>query len=108
MVSVMLLITFQNWSTAFTVALTAVPAVRGEGEPVFPEADPGAAVSPGISSCTFVKAVGMTEIGALVLAAIPGCVTSEAVTVRFPAARSVTLNEAVPAESAALGGSIAF
>ncbi|MEK7229623.1 MAG: hypothetical protein AAB154_06235, partial [Candidatus Binatota bacterium] len=41
------LTTFQFASTAFTVTLNAVPALWAVGVPVFPEAVPGAAVSPG-------------------------------------------------------------
>ena len=45
------LTTFQKVSTALTVTLKAVPAVCAVGEPLFPVAVPGAAVSPGTSSC---------------------------------------------------------
>ena len=41
-------ITFQFASTALTVTLNAVPAVRAVGVPVFPVTEPGSAVSPGI------------------------------------------------------------
>src|SRR5439155_1627414 len=44
------LTTFQLASTALTVTLKDVPAVRAVAEPVFPELVPGAAVSPGIRS----------------------------------------------------------
>lgn len=46
--------TFQLASTAFTVALTLVPAVTAVGVPVLPDAVPGAAVSPGSKTCSFV------------------------------------------------------
>lgn len=47
---------FQFVSTPSTVMLKAVPAVRVVAEPVFPVAVPGAMVSPGIRSSSFVKA----------------------------------------------------
>src|SRR5260370_12568278 len=47
----LVLMTFQNASTAFTVALKAVPADCASGLPVLPEIDPGTAVSPGRISC---------------------------------------------------------
>ena len=50
-VSLAVLTTFQFASTALTVALNAVPAVRAVGLPVLPLAVPGAAVSPGRRSC---------------------------------------------------------
>src|ERR1043165_5180289 len=41
-----------HWSfTALTVTVTAVPTVTEAGEPVFPVAVPGAAVSPGSNTC---------------------------------------------------------
>src|SRR5437867_267213 len=49
------LMTFQFASTAFTVTVNATPAVRAVGVPVFPLTVPGAAVSPGTSSCSFVN-----------------------------------------------------
>src|SRR6059036_2119805 len=49
------LTTFQFASTAFTVTVNATPAVRAVGVPVFPLTVPGAAVSPGTSSCSFVN-----------------------------------------------------
>ena len=49
-VSVAVLITFQLASTALTIRLNAEPAVRTLGVPTFPEAVPGAAVSPGTSN----------------------------------------------------------
>src|SRR5207249_5905169 len=56
----LVLTTFQFASTALTVTLNAVPAVRGEGVPVLPLAVPGAAVSPGTSNCSLANAPGPT------------------------------------------------
>src|SRR5207247_1795949 len=61
-VSVTALMRFQNTSTALTVTLKAVPAVPAEGEPVLPLAEPGDAVSPGTSSCSFANDPALTEI----------------------------------------------
>jgi hypothetical protein len=55
-------------STALTVTLNAEPAVCAEGVPVLPVALPGAAVSPGSSSWSFVKAPGLTVVAGLLLA----------------------------------------
>src|ERR1041385_6191829 len=52
--------TFQFASTALTVTLKAAPAVCDMGDPVLPLAVPGAAVSPGTSSCSFAKAAELT------------------------------------------------
>src|SRR6267378_4007230 len=46
---------FQLASTAFTVTENGAPANWGSGVPVLPVAVPGAAVSPGINICSFVK-----------------------------------------------------
>lgn len=73
-----------------------------------PVLDPGAAVSPGRSSCNFENTPEVTVIGAVVPAEIDGCVTSEAVTVGAPAVLSVRLNDLDPATSAAFAGSAAF
>ena len=51
--SITLETTFQYASTAFAVTVSSVPAVCAEGVPVLPVAVPGAAVSPGTSSCSF-------------------------------------------------------
>src|SRR5258708_7410381 len=51
--SAAVLTTFQLSSTALTVTLNAVPAVRAVGVPVLPVALPGAAVSPGAVHCRF-------------------------------------------------------
>src|SRR5216683_447638 len=54
-VSVALVIRFQFASTALTVTVNDVPAVWPMGVPVLPLVVPGAAVSPGASSCNFAK-----------------------------------------------------
>ena len=46
----LVLTTFQFASTALTVTLNALPAVRAVGVPVLPVALPGEAVSPGASN----------------------------------------------------------
>ena len=51
-VSVIVLIRLYRESTAFTVKLNCVPAVRSVGVPVLPVAEPGSAVSPGNSTCS--------------------------------------------------------
>src|SRR6266478_3890136 len=89
--SVAFVIRFQLASTAFTVPLKAVPAVWAVGEPVLPVAVPGADVSPGARICNLLNAPTLSGIDALVLAVIPPCVESEAVTVAVPAVLSVTL-----------------
>ena len=76
--------------------------------PVFPVAVPGAAVSPGTSSCIFVNAPPLTVIDGLVFAVFVPSVMSVAVTVHEPAVFSVTVNVFVPATSAALAGNVAF
>src|SRR5437667_390496 len=55
-VSLTLFTRFQFASTALTVTLKAVPAIRAVGVPVLPDALPGEAVSPGASNCNFVNA----------------------------------------------------
>src|SRR5262245_41018421 len=65
-VSVTFVIIFQFGSTALMVTLKAVPAVWVDGVPVLPVALPGAAVSPGTNSCSFVNTPGLTVIGELV------------------------------------------
>src|SRR2546430_17404446 len=67
-VSVMLVTRFQLASTALTVTVKAVPAVRAVGAPVLPLAVPGAAVSPGTNSCSLVKAAAFTVMAGGVLA----------------------------------------
>ena len=99
---------FQFVSTALTVTLNALPAVRPAGVPVLPVAVPGAAVYPGISNWSFANVAAFTATAGLVLAAFPGLVISLAVKVRLPAVRSVTLKFWVPFASAAFDGRIAF
>src|SRR5258707_11111369 len=87
-------------STAFTVTVNAVPAVRAVGDPVFPLAVPGAAVSPGINSCNFANAPALTVVDDPVFAVLLPSVASVAVTVADPAVLNVTLNVLVPATTA--------
>src|SRR5436190_17874880 len=102
------LTTFQFSSTALTVTLKALTAVRGVGEPVLPVAVAGAAVSPGTSSCSFTNAPGLTVMAELVLAVLLPLVRSLAVSVRVPAVLSVTLKVCVPEISALLAGRLAL
>src|SRR6266581_4200886 len=76
-----LLTTFQLASTALTVTLKAVPAVRAVAVPVLPVAVPGAAVSPGTSNCNFTNAPAFTVIEGLVLAVLLPSLASLAVIV---------------------------
>src|SRR3954454_10656277 len=99
---------FQFASTALTVTVKLEPAVCADGLPVLPEADPGAAVSPGISSCSFANAPALRVVDGLVLAVLDPSVESVAVTVALPAVFAVTENVFVPATSAAFAGSAAF
>ena len=69
-VSPALLTRFQFASTALTVTLNAVPATWAEGVPALPLAVPGAAVSPGVSTCIFTKAPGLTAIAGLTLGVV--------------------------------------
>src|SRR5438093_8609848 len=88
---------FQFASTALTVAVNEVPAVRAVGAPVLPVAVPGAAVSPGTSNCSFTKAPALTVTLALVLA-VRAAAASVAVIVRVPAVLKVKLDKVpVPA-----------
>src|SRR5439155_25783113 len=80
-----LLTRFQFASTALTVALNAVPAGWAVGVPVLPVAVPGAAVSPGTSTCNFTNAPAFTVMDGLVLEVLLPSVTSLAVMVRVPA-----------------------
>ena len=82
---------FQFASTALTVTENGVPAVRADGVPVFPVALPGAAVSPGTSSCSFVNAPALTVVEGEVLAVLVASVMSVAVRVGVPAVLRVTL-----------------
>src|SRR5213596_3870401 len=80
-----LLARFQLASTALTVTLKALPAVCDAGVPVLPVAEPGAAVSPGTSNCSFTNAPGLTVTAGLVPAVLAPSVRSEEVKVREPA-----------------------
>jgi len=80
-VSTTVLTTFQFVSTARTATENDDPAVCGMGVPVLPVIVPAAAVSPGISSCSFAKAPGFTVVEVPVLAVIVPLVTSVAVIV---------------------------
>ena len=102
--SATLVTTFQLASTALTVTLKAVPAVRAVGVPVLPRLVPGAAVSPGTSNCSFVNAPELTGMAELVLAVLLPSVTSVAVTVWLPPVMRVTLEVCVPLANAPLGG----
>src|SRR5439155_12484102 len=95
----LVLIKFQLVSTALTVTLKAVPAVRGDGLPVLPVAVPGAAVSPGINSCSLANAPALAVIAGLVLAVLVPSVTSVAVRVQEPVVVKVTLKVLVPEDS---------
>src|SRR6266511_2592913 len=55
-----LLTRFQFASTDRTVTLKAIPALWAVGVPVLPVAEPGAAVSPGTSTCNFTNAPALT------------------------------------------------
>src|SRR2546426_316983 len=103
-----LLTAFQLASTALTVTLKAVPALCAVGVPVLPVALPGAAVSPGTSTCSFVKAAALTVIDGLVLALLLPSLRSEAVKVCEPAVLSVTLNVCVPEIKATFVGKVAL
>ena len=90
------LITFQFASTALTVTLKAVPAACGIGDPDFPVAVPGAALSPGINNRNFVNAPELTAMPGLMLAGIEGWVMSDTVTVELPAVFKVKLTTLLP------------
>src|SRR5438552_314573 len=107
-VLVTVLTTFQLASTALTVTVKAVPAVRAVGAPVLPVAVPGAAVSPGTSNWSFTTAPALTVMAGLVLAVLVPSGMSVAVTVRLPAVFKVTLKLWVPATRAALAGKVAL
>ena len=62
----LVLIKFQLESTALTVTVKAVPAVWAVAVPLLPAEVPGAAVSPGTSSCSLANAPTLTVIGGLV------------------------------------------
>ena len=73
-----------------------------------PLAEPGAAVSPGVSNCIFARAPGFTVIDELVFAVFVPSVKSLAVTVALPEALSVTEKVLVPLTSAAFAGRTAL
>src|SRR2546428_825237 len=79
-----------------------------EGVPLLPTTVPGAAVSPGTSSCNFTNAPALTGIEGLVFAVIDPCVTSEAVTIALPAVLSVMLKIFDPLTNGALVGNAAL
>src|SRR2546423_14948089 len=84
-----------------------VSAARAEGEPLFPVAEPGSAVSPGTRTCSFATSPGLTTIPVEVPSVMVPDVTSWAVIVMLgPALFSETelLNVTVPADMAALAG----
>ena len=85
-----------------------VKSIWALGVPVLPVVLPGEAASPGTSNCSLVNAPGFTLKDELVLALIPVCVVSEAVTVALPAVLAVTLKVLVPLTSAVLAGNVAF
>src|SRR5437899_12465503 len=87
----LVLTTFQLASTALTVTLKAVPAVCAVGVPVLPLAVPGAALSPGSSSCNLVQAPAVTVIAGLELDVVVASPGSMAVIVGLPAVLRVTL-----------------
>src|SRR6185503_5937063 len=92
-----LLTRFQFASTDLTVTLKAVPAPRAVGVPILPVAVPGAAVSPGTSSCSFTKVPAFTVTFALVLD-VSAAAASVAVIVLVPAVLKVKLDRVpVPA-----------
>jgi hypothetical protein len=99
---------FQFESAALTITVNELPAVCELGVPLLPVALPGAATSPGTRICNFVNAPAPTGIVPVVLLLIAGCVVSAAVTVPLPAVLSVTENDRVPDERAALAGRTAF
>ena len=73
-----------------------------------PLAVPGAAVSPGASTCNFVNAPALTVTEGLVLLVLVPSVVSVAVTVALPAVFRVTLKVLVPETRLALAGKVAF
>src|SRR5437773_2618158 len=107
-VSVMVVTGFQLASTALTVTLNGVPEVCAVGVPVLPVAVPGAAVSPGTSTCSFAKAPALTVMDGLVLALLLPSVTSVAVKVSEAAVLNVTLRVRVPETKAASAGKVAL
>ena len=107
-ISTLVLTRFQLSSTALTTTLKAVPAVRVVGVPVLPVVVPGAAVSPGISTCSFVNAPTLTVMLGLVFAVLVPSLASVAVSVLATALRNVAPKICVPPLNVALAGSNAL
>jgi hypothetical protein len=84
------LTTFQFASTEFTVTVKAPPAVWADEAPVLPVPVPGAAVSPGSSSWSFVNVPALIVVAGLVLAVMLPFEMSVAVKVFEPAVFGVT------------------
>src|SRR2546425_2596878 len=61
-VSLTVLTRFQKASTALTVTEKELPTIWALGEPVLPEGVPGAELSPGTSSCNWVKVAELTRM----------------------------------------------
>src|SRR6266704_3849442 len=101
-------IKFHEASTALTVTLKAAQALCAVGAPVLPVLVPGAAVSPGMSTCSLANAPALTVMGGLVLPVMAALVTSEAVNVALPAVLKLTLKVWVPPLNAALAGKAAL
>src|SRR4051812_16698098 len=99
---------FQCASTAFTVTVKGEPEVMPLGEPVLPDALPGAAVSPGTSSWSFVNPPASTVVAGLVSPLFTPSVWSVALTVHDPALFSERLKVVVPATSAFGAGGVEF
>ena len=85
-----------------------MPAFCEFGVPVFPDAVPGAAVSPGMSNCSLTNPAGLTVIEALVPGVLVPSEISVAVTVREPEVLNVRLKLFVPETRDALAGNVAF
>ena len=105
-----LLTRFQLASTALTVTVTGEPAVCVVGVPVLPLTVPGAAVSPGIKTCSLAAAATLTGVNAPVLSVRGDTFVSVAVTVQpvGVVVLKVTLNVCVPLTRAAFPGKVAF
>ncbi len=99
---------FQFASTALTVTVKLAAAVCALGVPVLPDAVPGAAVSPGMSSWSLANAPALIVVAGLVFAVIVPLVMSVEVKVALPAVFAVTANVFVPATSALFAGSVAL
>ena len=69
---------------------------------------PGAAVSPGTSSCIFVNAPDTTTAAEPVFGDFVPSVTSLAATVWLPAVLQVIVNARVPDDNPAFAGRVAF